>query len=155
MSSMTSTDRIEEQIRLSTSRTRVWKALTDSREFGAWFGVRLEGPFVSGVTVRGHMTEKGYERVPFEAVVESMEPERLFSFRWHPYAIEPGVDYSGESPTVVIFKLEDAEGGTLLTVSESGFEALPASRRDKAIEMHTTGWAAQMANIRKYLAMHA
>jgi uncharacterized protein YndB with AHSA1/START domain len=155
MPSLITTDRIEEQIRLSSSRARVWKALTDSREFGAWFGVRLEGQFVAGATTRGHMTERGYEHVPFEAIVESMEPERLFSFRWHPYAIEPGVDYSGEPPTVVTFTLNDVEGGTSLAVVESGFEKLPASRRDKAIEMHTTGWTAQMTNIRKYLAMHA
>src|SRR5450755_2460520 len=119
--SQTSSDRIEKQVRLSAPRARVWRALTDTREFGQWFGVKLSGTVAPGVKLRGPITFKGYEHVTFEATVEAVEPEKRFSFRWHPYAVEPGVDYSSEPTTLVVFTLEEVEGETLLTVVETGF----------------------------------
>jgi uncharacterized protein YndB with AHSA1/START domain len=151
MQTVTSTDRIEKQIRLDSPVSRVWRAITDAQEFGTWFGVALDGTFAPGANVRGRITIKGYEHVPFEVVVEAMKPERFFSFRWHPYAIEPGVDYSTEPMTLVEFTLEPDGDGTLLTVVESGFDAIPASRRAKAFEMNSAGWAGQLKNILKHL----
>jgi uncharacterized protein YndB with AHSA1/START domain len=148
----TSTDRIEKQTRLSAPRARIWRALTDPREFGQWFGVNLSGTVVPGAKLRGPITSPGYEHITFEATVEAVEPETRFSFRWHPYAIESGVDYSSEPTTLVRFTLEEIEGGTLLTVVESGFDKIPASRRPKAFEMHSTGWATQMENVKRHLA---
>lgn len=152
MTSTTTSDRIEKQIRLDSPRSRVWRALTDAKQFGAWFGVDLQGAFARGVTIHGKLTIKGYEHVPFDVIVESIEPERFFSFRWRPYAIDPNVDYSKEPRTLVAFTLEEADGGTLLTVVESGFDGIPASRRAKAFEMNSRGWAGQLENIRKYVA---
>ena len=150
--SQTSTDRIEKQIRLSAPRARVWRALTDTREFGQWFGVKLSGTVAPGAKLRGPITSKGHEHVTLEVTVETVEPEKRFSFRWHPYAIEPGVDYSSEPTTLVVFTLEEVEGGTLLTVVESGFDKIPASRRVKAFEMNSKGWAMQMENIKRHVA---
>ncbi len=154
MTSTTTSDRIEKQVRLDSPRARVWRALTDTKQFGQWFGVDLHGTFVPGAPTRGKMTPKGYEHVTFECIVEKMEPERYFSFRWRPYAIDPNVDYSKEPRTLVAFTLEEVDGGTVLTVVESGFDGIPASRRAKAFEMDSKGWAAQMENIRKYVAEH-
>lgn len=151
--SPTSTDRIEKQIRLNAPRARVWRALTDAREFGQWFGVKLSGAVVPGAKLRGPITSPGYEHVTFEATVETVEPEKRFAFRWHPYAIGPGTDYSGEPTTLVVFTLEEIDGGTLLTVVESGFDKIPPSRRAKAFEMNSKGWASQMENIKRYLAV--
>ncbi|GAC1657598.1 MAG: SRPBCC family protein [Gemmatimonadaceae bacterium] len=151
-SSMISTDRIEKQIRLTSPRSRVWRALTDSRQFGKWFGADVQGAFTPGATVRAQITARGYEHVSFDVVVESVEPEHHFAFRWHPYAIEPGVDYSTEPRTLVDFTLKEVDGDTLLTVVESGFDDIPASRRVKAFEMDSKGWAGQLVNIQKYLA---
>jgi uncharacterized protein YndB with AHSA1/START domain len=148
------TDRIEKQVRLDSPRSRVWRALTDSQQFGEWFGVKLEGPFTQGAPIRGKMTNKGYEHVSFEAIVDKIEPERFFSFRWRPYAIDPNVDYSKEPRTLVAFTLKEVDGGTELTVVESGFDGIPAERRAKAFEMDSKGWAAQMGNIKKYVAEH-
>jgi uncharacterized protein YndB with AHSA1/START domain len=148
----TSTDRIEKQIQLSSPRSRVWRALTDAKEFGAWFGVNLAQPFTAGATVTGHMTNKGYEHVAFQIVVDAIEPERYFAFKWHPFAIEPDVDYSKEPMTLVAFTLEPVDGGTLLRVVESGFDKIPASRRAKAFEMDSKGWESQMKRIASYLA---
>ena len=150
--SQTGTDRIEKQIRLSVPRARVWRALTDPREFGQWFGVKLGGAVASGAQLRGPITHPGYEHLTFEATVEKVEPEKRFSFRWHPYAIDLGVDYSSEPMTLVLFTLEEVEGGTLLKVVESGFDNIPAARRAKAFEMNSNGWAIQMENIKKHLA---
>ncbi len=147
-----STDRIEKQVRLSAPRSRVWRALTDTREFGQWFGVKLSDAMVPGTKLRGPVTNKGYEHVIFEATVETLEPETRFSFRWHPYAVEAGVDYSSEPTTLVLFTLEEVVGGTMLTVVETGFDKIPAARRAKAFEMNTRGWAAQMENITRHLA---
>jgi uncharacterized protein YndB with AHSA1/START domain len=147
-----STDRIEKQIVLRAPRSRVWRALTDAREFGTWFRVKLENEFTPGKSVAGSILHPGYEHVRFEATVETMEPERLFSFRWHPYAIDPATDYSKEPTTLVEFRLEEVPEGTRLTVVESGFDKIPAGRRDEAFRMNEKGWAGQMENIRKHVA---
>ena len=140
-------DRIENTIELNAPVSRVWRALTDYREFGTWFRVDLDGPFVPGQASRGHITCPGYEHVRWEAVVQKMEPERLFSFTWHPYAVDPKEDYSKEPPTLVEFTLEKTERGTLLRVVESGFDKIPAKRRSEAFRMNEGGWSEQMKNI--------
>jgi uncharacterized protein YndB with AHSA1/START domain len=145
-------DRIEKRIELKAPVSRVWRALTDHREFGQWFRVSLEGPFVPGQTARGRITYPGYEHVIWEAVVQKMEPERLFSFTWHPYAVDPKTDYSKETPTLVEFRLEKAAGGTLLLLTESGFEKIPAHRRIEALRMNDGGWTEQMKNIERHVA---
>jgi uncharacterized protein YndB with AHSA1/START domain len=144
-------ERIEKQIELKAPVARVWRALTDFREFGEWFRVAVEGPFVASETARGRILHPGYENLNWEAVIQKMEPERLFSFTWHPYAVEPGTDYSSETPTLVEFRLEPTATGTRLTVTESGFEHVPAHRRDKAFRMNDGGWAQQMTNIESYV----
>jgi uncharacterized protein YndB with AHSA1/START domain len=143
---------IEKHIELKAPISRVWRALTDYREFGDWFLVKLDGPFVVGRISRGHITHPGYEHVKWEVAVQKMEPERLFSFTWHPYAVDPKIDYSKEPPTLVEFTLEKTAGGTLLRVTESGFDKIPADRRLKAFRMDEGGWAQQMTNIEKYVA---
>lgn len=145
-------DRIEKKIELKAPLARVWRALTDYREFGEWFRVRLDGPFVPGKPVTGQITYPGYEHLHFEAVVQKMEAERLFSFTWHPAGIDPTVDYSKETPTVVEFRLEKTPTGTLLTVTESGFDRIPSDRRIEAFRMNSEGWAIQVKNIGEYLA---
>ena len=145
-------NRIEKQIELKAPVSRVWRALTDYREFGGWFRVNLEGPFTPSKTSRGRVTYPGYEHLNFELVVQKIEPERFFSYTWHPYAVDPEVDYSAEKPTLVEFRLEKTAGGTLLTVTESGFEAIPANRRAEAFRRNEGGWAIQIENIQKYVA---
>jgi uncharacterized protein YndB with AHSA1/START domain len=140
-------DRIEKIIDIQAPVTRVWRALTDYREFGSWFRVRLEGPFVAGQVVGGQITHPGYEHIRMEAKVQKIEPMRLFSFTWHPYAIDPAVDYSGEPPTLVEFTLEETATGTRLRVVESGFDKVPANRRAEAFRMNESGWAQQVKNI--------
>ncbi len=147
-----STDRIEKSIFLRAPRSRVWRAIANAQEFGAWFGVNLEGAFAPGARVTGRITTPGYEHVTMEITIERVDPERLFSYRWHPYAIEPGVDYSGEPTTLVEFRLEDAAGGTWLTVTESGFDRIPVSRRAEAFRMNDRGWDEQMKRIERYVA---
>jgi uncharacterized protein YndB with AHSA1/START domain len=147
-----STDRIEKKIHLKAPRTRVWQALADAEQFGAWFGVKLESPFAPGARVRGKMTVRAYEGKPLELTVERLEPEHLFSYRWHPYAVDPSVDYSSEPTTLVEFHLEEAAGGTQLTVVESGFDALPAARRAEAFRMNDGGWTVQIKNIERYVS---
>ena len=146
-------DRIEKQVTLDAPRSRVWRALTDVAQFNAWFGVKLSAPFVPGAEVSGQITIRDYDHVTMTIWIETMEPERFFSFRWHPYAIEAGVDYSAEPTTLVSFTLEDVAGGTRLTIVESGFDAIPESRRAKAFSMNSSGWAGQAENIRKFLAV--
>jgi uncharacterized protein YndB with AHSA1/START domain len=146
------TNHIEKRIELKAPISRVWRALTDYREFGEWFRVKLDGPFVPGEISRGHITYPGYEYVKWEAVVQKVEPERLFSFTWHPYAVDPKKDYSKETPTLVEFKLEKIPGGTLLVVTESGFEKIPSERLADALRMNDGGWAEQMKNIESYVA---
>jgi uncharacterized protein YndB with AHSA1/START domain len=150
--SKTSTDRIEKKIFLRAPRARVWRALTDAKEFGTWFRVRLAGPFVAGKRTTGQVTYPGYEHLKFDVEVERMEAETRFAFRWHPYAVDPKADYSKEPATLVEFTLEEAKDGTQLTVVESGFDALPPSRRDEAFRMNSNGWAVQMENIAKHVA---
>lgn len=144
-------NRIEKRIELKAPVARVWRALTDHREFGEWFGVALEGPFVPGQDSRGRITHPGYEHLKMELVVQKMEPERLFSFTWHPYAIDPNTDYSAETPTLVEFRLEKTAAGTLLTVTESGFESIPPHRRAEAFRMNDGGWAQQVKNIESHV----
>src|SRR5918994_1001812 len=155
------TDRIEKKILLSAPRARVWKALTDAREFGHWFGVRLDGPFVAGAPLRGVIVptavdadvakaQQPYAGKPFDVTVDRIEPERLFSFRWHPYAVEPGVDYSQEPTTLIVFTLEDAPGGIMLTVTESGFDRIPLARRSEAFTANDGGWTMMVKMIEKH-----
>ncbi len=145
-------DRIEKRIELRAPVSRVWRALTDYREFGEWFRVKLEGPFVPGQTTRGQITYPGYEHLVMEVVVQKMEPERLFSYTWHPYAVDPRVDYSKETPTLVEFRLEKTATGTLLVLTESGFDKIPSDRRLEALQKNEGGWAQQMANIANHVA---
>lgn len=147
-----STDRIEKQVTLDAPRSRVWRALTEVKEFNAWFGVSLATPFAPGAEVRGQINIRNYEHVTMTIWIETMEPPRFFSFRWHPYAIEPGIDYSAEPTTLVSFTLEDAGAGTRLTIVEAGFDAIPESRRAKAFTMNSNGWNGQAESIRKFLA---
>ena|SRR5436190_4566099 len=150
MSTPTS-DRIEKEVLLRVPRARAWKALTDAAEFGSWFGVKLEGPFVAGKTLRGKITNKSYEHITLEMVVEKLVPQELFSYRWHPYAVDPKIDYSKEPSTLVEFRLADAPGGTKLTVVESGFDKIPAARRDEAFRMNSGGWAKQIENVQRHV----
>lgn len=150
--SMTSTDRIEKKILLRAPKARVWRALTDANEFGSWFGVKLEGMFAVGKHVKGKITHPDYNHVTMEVTIERMVAEQIFAFRWHPYAVDPKIDYSTEPTTLVEFRLEEASGGTLLTVVESGFDRIPAGRRAEAYRMNTGGWAAQMENIQRHVA---
>jgi uncharacterized protein YndB with AHSA1/START domain len=147
-----STDRIEKQIVLKAPRARVWRALADAEEFGRWFGVRLEGRFAPGARVAGRITTPGYEHVRMEVTVEKVEPETLLSYRWHPYAIDPAIDYSGEPTTLIELRLAEVPGGTRLTVTESGFDRIPAERRAEALRENDQGWAAQLANIERHVA---
>jgi uncharacterized protein YndB with AHSA1/START domain len=149
---MTREHRVEKQIELKAPLARVWRALTDYREFGEWFRVKLDGPFVPGKPSTGHITWPGYEHIKWEAVVVKMEPEKYFSYTWHPYAIDPNTDYSNETPTLVEFTLEKTANGTLLRVTESGFENIPAGRREEAIRKNDGGWAQQMQNIETYVS---
>jgi uncharacterized protein YndB with AHSA1/START domain len=144
-------DRVERRIELKAPIAKVWQALTDHREFGAWFRVKLEGPFVVGKTAQGHITYPGYEHFKWEAIVQKMEPEKLFSFTWHPYAVDLKKDYSQEPPTLVEFTLEKTSTGTLLIVTESGFSKIPAERREEAFRMNEGGWTEQMKNIEAHV----
>lgn len=157
-----STDRIEKKILLRAPRKRVWRALTDSKEFGTWFGMKFDGPFSPGAAMRGVIVptqvnaevakaQKPYEGLPFEITIERMEPERLFSFRWHPNAVERGVDYSAEPTTLIEFLLEEVENGVLLTVTESGFDRIPLARRAKAFTANEQGWGMVVKLIEEYL----
>ena len=157
-----STDRIEKQVLLRAPLKRVWRAVSDSTEFGTWFGVKFDGPFAPGARMRAVITptkvdaevakaQKAYEGTPFEITVEQMEPERLFSFRWHPYAIDPAADYSAEPTTLVAFALEEAADGVMLTITESGFDQIPIARRAKAFTANEGGWSKQVTLIEKYV----
>ena len=156
-------DRIEKRILLRAPRARVWRALTDHREFGEWFGMRCEAPFKPGAAVTGTIVpttvdaavaraQKPHKGMPFELTIEQMEPERLFSFRWHPFAIDRNVDYSSEPTTLVTFVLDDAPGGILLTVTETGFDRIPLARRAAAFTANEQGWGMVVTLVEKYLA---
>ncbi len=146
------TEHIEKSIELKATPARVWRALTTYAEFGQWFGVKLEKPFVVGHASSGYVTHPGYEHIQWTATVQKMEPERLFSFTWHPFAVDPKQDYSGETPTLVEFRLKPVAEGTHLTIAESGFEQVPETRRAEAFRMHEQGWTAQMQNIERHVA---
>src|SRR6058998_1447688 len=147
------TDRIEKTIVLKAPRSRVWRAISEPREFGDWFKVDMSGvEFRAGEPVHAKMTYPGHEGMPFEMVIERIEPQRLFSFRWHPYGIDPNYDYSTEPMTLIEFELEEVPGGTKLTVTESGFDAIPLARRAEAFRMNSGGWAQQLRNIEAHVA---
>ncbi len=147
-----STDRIETRIEVRAPRARVWRAIADAGEFGSWFGVSLEGVFAVGSVVRGRLTIKGYEHVTMDLEIAAMEPERHFAYRWHPYAVDPNVDYSSEPTTLVEFTLEEAAAGTVVTIVESGFDRLPATRRAEAFRMNERGWVGQAKNLERYVS---
>lgn len=158
-----STDRIEKEVLLDAPLERVWRAISEAEQFGSWFGMRFEGPFVPGASLTGHIvpttvdsevaeSQKPHEGLRFEITVDKIEPMRLFSYRWHPGAIEPDVDYSSEPTTLVVFELEERVDGTLLTITESGFDNIPLARRAQAFDGNERGWEAQLTLIEKYLA---
>lgn len=149
---ITNTDRIQKQVTLRAPRSRVWRAIVNAEEFGKWFRAALEGPFVEGSPIRGRITYPGYEHLTFEWHVEKIQPENYFAFRWHPYAVDPQTDYSSEPTTLVEFRLEDVDGGTLVTIAESGFDQLPAGRRLDAFRMNDGGWEEQTRNIERHVA---
>jgi uncharacterized protein YndB with AHSA1/START domain len=151
----TGSDRIERDIVMRAPRSTVWQALTDAKEFGKWFGAEMKDNFVPGALARGRITHPGYEHLTFEVQVERMEPEHLFSFRWHPYAIDPKQDYSKEPTTLVVFELEEVPEGTRLKVTESGFDQIPVARRAEAFRMNSQGWAEQVQNIARYVGQAA
>jgi uncharacterized protein YndB with AHSA1/START domain len=158
-------DRIEKKITLRAPVSRVWRAVSDAREFGTWFGVEFDGPFAAGARVTGRITptkvdpevaklQEPHAGTPFDITIDRIEPERLFSFRWHPFAIEPGVDYAKEPTTLVVFELAEVQGGTHLTISESGFDRIPLERRAQAFAANEGGWAHQLKLVEKYLLRH-
>lgn len=155
-------DRIEKKILLRAPLGRVWRAISDSKEFGAWFGVKFDDPFTPGALMRGVVVgtvvdaevaklQRQFGKVAFEITIEKIEPQRLFSFRWHPHAIEPGVDYSGEATTLIEFVLEPAPEGVLLTVTESGFDRIPLARRAQAFSGNDQGWDMMVKIVQKYV----
>jgi uncharacterized protein YndB with AHSA1/START domain len=146
------TNSIEKQIEIKAPVARVWRALTDHVEFGKWFGAKMDGPFVVGKTIGGKICETEYAHIQLAATIVKMEAERLFSYTWHPFAVDKARDYSKETPTLVEFRLTESKGGTLLTVKESGFDLVPADRRDEAFRMHTQGWVAQLDNIKNHVS---
>ena len=146
------TDRIEKVVNLDAPGSRVWRALTDYRQFNEWFGVSLTAPFAPGAAVSGKLNIRNYDHITLTIWIESMDPERFFSFRWHPYAVEEGVDYNAEPTTLVTFTLEEAGTGTRLTIIESGFDGIPGSRRAKVFSMNFAGWDSQATNIQRFLA---
>ncbi|HEV8597823.1 MAG TPA: SRPBCC family protein [Gemmatimonadales bacterium] len=147
-----STDRIEKRVVLQAPRSRVWRAIANVEEFGAWFNARFEGEFTEGATVRGRITQPGYEHIELELQLVRIEPERYFAYRWHPGAIDPGVDYSAEPTTLVEFTLEDVDAGTAVTIVESGFDKIPLTRRAEAFRLNDRGWDAESKNLERYVA---
>ena len=147
-------DRIEKRIELKAPVSRVWQAITDYREFGAWFLVNMETPFVPGEIAYGQITHPGYEHIRMQIRIKEMVPEKLFSYEWIPYGVDPNRDYTKETPTLVEFTLEPTPEGTLLIITESGFEKVPEDRRAEAFRMNDGGWAQQTQNIERYVAEH-
>lgn len=159
------TDRIEKQILLQAPLARVWRALTDAEEFGTWFGMKFDGPFVAGAIVKGVIVptqvdaeiakaQEPYAQTPFDLLIDRIEPERLFSLRWHPGAVDTSVDYSKEPTTLVEFTLEEVATGVMLTVTETGFDRLPPARRTRAFTDNDQGWTMAITLVEKYLAAH-
>src|SRR4051812_46570399 len=147
----TNTDKIEKRTTLKAPRSRVWRALSNAQAFGTWFGVKLESEFKEGAVVRGKLTIPDYEHLTLEMRIERVTPESVFSYRWHPYALDASVDYSKEPMTLVEFTLAEAKDGTLLTVTESGFDKIPVARRAEAFRMNEGGWAEQLENIERHV----
>ena len=145
------TDRIEKRFEVSAKRSRVWRAISDANEFGAWFGMKLDRPFTAGATVFGRLTIPGYEHISLEMQVQRVEPEGYFSYRWHPYPMNPEVDYAAEPTTLVEFRLEEIAGGTAVTITESGFDRLPSTRRAEAFRMNEAGWTGQSKKLASYV----
>jgi uncharacterized protein YndB with AHSA1/START domain len=157
-----STDRIEKKIFLRATRERVWRAISDSKEFGEWFGIQAEGLFKAGAKMRAAIVgtkvndevaaaQQKHSGIPFELIIDKIESQRLFSFRWHPHAVERGANYDHEPTTLVTFTLDDAPGGILLTVTETGFDHIPLARRATAFEANSNGWAVVLTLIEEYL----
>jgi uncharacterized protein YndB with AHSA1/START domain len=160
------TDRIEKKVLLRAPVERVWRAISDAKQFGSWFGVKFDGPFAAGKSLIGRIVpttvdpevakmQEAYAGTRFEFSIDRIEPMRYFSFRWHPYAVDPAVDYSKEPTTLVAFELEEVADGTRLTITESGFDRIPLERRAIAFARNEQGWTAQAALIEKYLASAA
>lgn len=149
---MTDTNRIEKKVVLHAPRSRVWRAIAAAAEFGQWFGVKLEGAFVEGERIQGRITYPGYEHLTMEMLVERIQPESYFAYRWHPYAVNPDIDYSAEPTTLVEFHLADAAEGTALTIVESGFDLIPLERRAEAFRRNDGGWAEQIVSIERHVA---
>ncbi|MBL0180661.1 MAG: SRPBCC family protein [Gemmatimonadetes bacterium] len=142
---------MEKAPRRCCPRARVWRALSDATEFGTWFGITLDGPFVPGTTVHGNLRMAGLEHVTLEMRIERVEPEGYFSYQWHPGAIDPKVDYTTEPMTLVEFLLKETATGTAITIIESGFDQLPATRRVEAFRMNTGGWNGQSKKLAGYV----
>ncbi len=148
-------DRIEKKIQVPVPRARLWRAITDVEEFSKWFGVKLDAGFVAGAPARGRIAHPGLEHLTFEAHVETIEPERRLTWRWHPHPVKPGVDYASEPMTLVTFELEDAAGGATLSIVESGFDQIPAARRAEAYQGNEQGWSGQVGAIERYFSKAA
>ena len=148
-------DCIEKEIVLNAPVSRVWRALTSHIEFGEWFRVKIDSPFKAGEEASGPVLHPGYEHITWRAVIQEIDPEQYFAFTWHPYAIDPKIDYSKEVPTLVEFRLQATkDGGTRLDLSECGFNDLPPDRQKEALEQNDNGWTQQMKNISDYIAAH-
>ncbi|MFL5527607.1 MAG: SRPBCC family protein [Gemmatimonadaceae bacterium] len=161
-----SEDRIRKEVLLKAPLDRVWRAISDSKEFGSWFGVKFDGPFAAGAPIHGVIvptsvdpevakSQKPYEGMPFDITIDKIQPKRMLSFRWHPFAVDPNVDYSAEPTTLVTFTLEEFDGGVKLTVTETGFDKIPLARRAQAFSMNDEGWTKQMKLIAAYIARAA
>jgi uncharacterized protein YndB with AHSA1/START domain len=159
------TDRIEKKVLIRAPRSRVWRAIADVEQFGEWFGVKFDQPFARGAAMRGALigtavdpkiaeAQRQHKDLPFEITIDRIEPERVFSFRWHPFAIDRSVDYSKEPTTLIVFALEDVPGGTMLTVTESGFDQVPLARRADAFTANEQGWSIMVTLVEKYVAQN-
>jgi uncharacterized protein YndB with AHSA1/START domain len=159
-----STNRIEKQVVLRAPMDRVWRAISDSQEFGRWFGVRIDGPFVAGASVTATITgttvddevaelQRPHAGAKATWQIVAVEPSQRFAYRWHPFAVDSDVDYDAEPTTLVEFTLTPTPDGVLLTIVESGFDAIPVARRSAAFEANSGGWAKQVELVRKYLAL--
>jgi uncharacterized protein YndB with AHSA1/START domain len=155
MAAVVSSDVIVKTVLLRAPRARVWRALTDSREFGSWFGVKFSEPFAAGARIRGPILHKGYDHLTMDFTVEAIEPERRFSWRWHPHAVDPKRDYGTEPTTLVTFELEEVPDGTMLTITESGFDRIPSDRRAEAYRGNEGGWAHQAESIARHVSAPA
>lgn len=146
------TDRIEKKLTINAPRSRVWRAISDSQEFGTWFRMHLDGPFVAGKAMTGNITHPGFEHVKVDMRVERIQPESYFSYRWHPYAIDPTSDYENEPMTLVEFMLAEVKDGTAVTIIESGFDRIPLARRAEAFRMNEKGWEGQAKNLARHVS---